>query len=389
MKYAKRAKSLDDSFMGEILAAAANPDLISFAGGLPNPELFPVEPLREAANTVLATDGKTALQYNTSEGYAPLREFIADRYYDEDVNADNILITSGSQQGLDMIARLYIDPGDGILFERPGYLGALQAFSLSEPRYFEVPMTDAGIDVEICAATLQVNPGIPLFYTDPNFQNPTGTSYDLAVRESLARIMQNHDTIVIEDNPYQELRFDEKQTPDLKDYLGDQVIALGSFSKVLSPAMRTGWICASTEIITTLTAMKGAIDMHTNYFTQRILFQYLQDNDFDAHIAATVEVYRSKCTLMLDSLAEWMPSDVAYVRPEGGMFTWVTLPGDVKSIELLDLCKQKGMFYIPGTPFYASDPDEHTLRLNFSNSSDENIVKGVKIFGEALAEFRK
>jgi len=391
MRFAQRAQSLDNSFIGEILKAAANPDLISFAGGLPNPGLFPVAEIQAATDKVLSSDGQTVLQYNTSEGYAPLREFIAERYYGgarNNIGADNILITSGSQQALDIIPRLYINPGDGIIFERPGYLGALQAFDLSEPQYLEAPVTEQGVDVEVYAATLQTNPNIPLAYCNPNFQNPTGASYTLETREALARVLSNYDTLLIEDNPYVELRFSGTQPPSMKDFLGDQVIALGSFSKIFSPAMRMGWICASPDIIKALTAIKSACDMHTNYFTQRILFQYLQDNDFDAHLQATIDIYRSKCALMLNALAEELPSDVSFVRPEGGMFTWLTLPEDIKAMDLLSVCKERGVYYIPGIPFYASTPNEHTLRLNFSNSSDENIAKGVKILGQAIEEFR-
>ncbi|MCL2526754.1 MAG: PLP-dependent aminotransferase family protein [Coriobacteriia bacterium] len=389
MKFAKRAASLDSTFMNEILKAAANPDLISFAGGLPNPELFPVEEIRAATDKLLSTDGKNALQYNISEGYPALREFIAARYYPgEDLSIDNILITSGSQQGLDMLGRLFIDPGDGILFERPGYLGALQAFDLSEPRYLEVPVSSEGVDVEVAASILQSHGPIPLFYGDPNFQNPTGASYSLETRLALARVLENYDTIFIEDNPYVELRFAGTQAPSMKSLLGDKVIALGSFSKVFAPAMRMGWVAGPVEIIKALGAIKGATDMHTNYLTQRILYQYLCDNDFDAHIKRTVEVYKAKSELMMKCMQEELPSDVSFVRPEGGMFTWVTLPEDIKSTELLKVCRERGMYYIPGIPFYASSPDEHTCRLNFSNSTDENIVKGIQIMGQAIKDYR-
>jgi len=389
MKFAKRTQMLDSTFMDEILKAAAIPNLISFAGGLPNPELFPVEEIKAATDTVLTNDGTNALQYNITEGYGLLREYIADRYYPgTDINADNILITNGSQQALDIIARLLVDPGDSIMFERPGYLGAIQAFHMAQPQYLQVPITSEGVDVAVATKMLADNPDVRFFYGVPNFQNPTGGSYSIETRKTLSKELERTDSLYIEDNPYGEIRFDGEQPPAMMDYLGFQVISLGSFSKVLAPAMRIGWMCASHEIIKAAIGIKGATDMHTNYLTQRILFQYLADNDFDAHIAQTVAVYRAKRDLMLGELEKALPDDVHFVRSEGGMFTWLTLPKDIKSMDLLQMVKERGLYYIPGIPFYVGTPDEHTLRLNFSNSSDENIVKGIGILGRAIADFR-
>ncbi|MCL2606267.1 MAG: PLP-dependent aminotransferase family protein [Coriobacteriia bacterium] len=389
MKFAKRTQMLDSSFMDEILKAATIPNLISFAGGLPNPALFPADEIRTAADTVLTNDGTHVLQYNITEGYGLLREYIANRYYpNQNVTADNILITNGSQQGLDMIARLLVDPGDRILFERPGYLGAIQAFYMAQPQFLEIPVGQNGVDVDIAAKTLADNPDASFFYGVPNFQNPTGTSYSVETRETLSRELEQSTTLYIEDNPYGEIRFDGDQPPTMMDYLDLQVISLGSFSKVLAPGMRTGWICASKEIIKGIIAIKGSTDMHTNYLSQRILHQYLMDNDFDAHVKRTVDLYREKRNLMLGELSRVLPSDVSFTQVQGGMFTWLTLPEDIKSMDLLQLAKSRNMYYIPGIPFYVGAPDEYTLRLNFSNSSDENIIKGIGILGEAIKDFR-
>jgi len=376
--------------MDEILKAATIPDLISFAGGLPNPELFPADAIREASDKVLSSDGKTALQYNITEGYGPLREYIAARYYGDhpEVSADNIVITTGSQQALDMIGRLFINPGEGIVFERPGYLGAIQAFYLSEPEFHLVPMLEDGVDVEAAALALASNPEPKLFYGVTNFQNPTGLTYSLDTRERLADALRRHETLFIEDNPYGEIRFSGEKPPGMIDYLGFQAISLGSFSKVLAPAMRMGWLCASHEIVRGIIAIKGATDMHTNYLSQRVLYQFLIDNDFDAHIAATIDVYRDKRDLMLRMLEKCVPAEagVHWTVPNGGMFTWMTLPEGVAALDLLAAVKERGMYFIPGVPFYVGAADPGTLRLNYSNSTDESIVRGIEILGETIRE---
>ena len=390
MEFAHRTQNLDSTFMDEILKAGANPDLISLAGGLPNPEVFPVEAIKAAADKVLDTDGQNALQYNITEGYRPLREYIAKRYYSNhpEVSEDNILITSGSSQGIDMTARLFLNPGDGLIIERPGYLGAIQTFHMSEPTYYQVPVGTDGVDVDAVKAVFASVPVEPkLFYGVPNFQNPGGSTYSRETREELAAVLKQHGTVFMEDNPYGELRFDGEQLPSMMDYLGFQCISLGSFSKTLAPAIRMGWVCASPEIIKGLIAIKGGTDMHSNYLVQRILYQFLMDNDFSDHIQHTVDMYRDKCQLMLDTLDRTVPADadISWTIPEGGMFTWMTLPDGMKSMDLLEAVRERGMYFIPGIPFYVTDPAENTLRLNFSNQSDENIVKGIEILGEAIS----
>ena len=391
MEFSTKTQKLDSTFMDEILKAGANPDLISFAGGLPNADVFPVEAIKQAAIKVLDTDGPAALQYNITEGYRPLREYIAKRYYSKhpDVSADNIIITNGSSQGIDMIARLILNPGDGLIMERPGYLGALQTFTMAEPTYHVVPVSENGVDVAAVETVLATaDPAPKLFYSVPNFQNPGGSTYSLETREALAEVLRGRDILFIEDNPYGEIRFAGKTLPNMMDYLGFQVISLGSFSKVLSPGMRMGWMCASPEIIKGIIGVKGGTDMHSNYLTQRILYQYLMDNDFDAHIQRTIDVYREKCELMLGELEKAIPAGfgATWTRPEGGMFIWMTLPEGVRAIDLLACVKERGMYFIPGIPFYVDEPDMRTLRLNFSNSSNERIVEGVRIFGQAISE---
>jgi 2-aminoadipate transaminase len=346
-----------------------------------------VEAIKEACDKVLSSAGAAALQYNITEGYAPLREYIAARYYPQsDITADNIIITNGSQQGIDMLGRLFVNPGDGLLFERPGYLGAIQAFHMAQPQYNLLPMTTAGVDYEL-AADFQSKGESKLFYGVPNFQNPTGCSYSVEVREGVAKALEGSDTVYIEDNPYGEIRFAGEQAPPMRDYLGEKCVTLGSFSKVLAPALRIGWLCASKEIIKGIVGIKGATDMHTNFLSQRILHQYLLDNDFDAHIAKTIDTYRAKSELMISEIQKQVPEGVSYTIPEGGMFTWMTLPEDASSMELLSIVRERGMYFIPGIPFYVGEADKNTLRLNYSNSSDENIVKGIEILGQALKEY--
>lgn len=385
MRYASRMSRMDKSFVREILKVTMMNDVISFAGGLPNPRLFPTQEISDATNKVLQSDGEAVLQYSTTEGHPPLREFIANRYYgDYGITADNILITNGSQQGLDLIGKVFIDAGDSLLLERPGYLGAIQAFSMFEPRLSSVKLNLDGVDVDELEAKLD-STSPKLFYAVTNFQNPTGLTYTAQVRERCAAVMRDRDTLLIEDNPYGELRFIGEHQKPMIGYMGDQVVSLGSFSKIFAPSFRLGWVCASHEIIDKLIAVKQASDLHTNYFAQRVLHQYLLDNDIDDHISCIRREYKKQRDYMVDVLKDRMPSNVAITEPEGGMFIWLTLPESVSSTELLEATMREKVVFVPGIPFYCDKIENNTLRLNYTNSACDEIEQGLSVLASAIS----
>lgn len=389
--YSSRVKRVPKSFVREILKVTENPEIISFAGGLPNPNFFPVEDIMQATNKVLSSEGGKVLQYSTTEGYAPLREYIANRYYSDcGVTADNILITNGSQQALDLIAKVFLDAGDNVMLERPGYLGAIQSFSMFEPNFVTVGIDKDGVDLnEFEEKNNKFNP--KLFYAVTNYQNPTGISYSNQNRIALSEIIRKSNTIMIDDNPYGELTFYDKQHITMKQLLGDQCISLGSFSKIFAPAMRLGWVCADNEIIDKIITMKQASDLHTNYFSQRILFQYLMDCNIDIHINKIREEYKVRRDYMVEMIKEYIPNDVKYTEPDGGMFLWMELPGDIDVMKLFNIASKNNVAFVPGAPFYINDEENPnlTFRLNFTNSELEDIRKGIYSLGEAIASFRK
>lgn len=379
------------SYVREILKVTERPEVISFAGGLPNPTLFPIEQIMNASSKVLHNDGEKVLQYSTTEGYLPLREYIAKRYYNDTcVKADNILITNGSQQAIDLISKAFLDKGDTVLIEKPGYLGAIQVFSMFEAKITTVKLNDDGVDViELDKVLASEKP--KLFYTVTNFQNPTGITYSLENRRQVAKILKKYSTIMIDDNPYGELRFRGENIPNMKCFLGNQVISLGSFSKIFAPAMRLGWLCASDEIMEKIIVLKQASDLHTNYFSQRVLYQYLLDNNIDAHINNIANEYKKRRNYMLDKIKEYMPKEIKTTEPDGGMFLWMTLPENISVLSLLNKASNKNVVFVPGLPFYISATDDpgNTLRLNYTNSSKEEIDFGVKSLAEAMEELIK
>jgi 2-aminoadipate transaminase len=373
------------SFIREILKVTQNPDVISFAGGLPNPKFFPVQEISTATQKMLHADGQAALQYSTTEGYPPLRQFIAKRYkkFGVDVSAEQILITNGSQQGLDLIGKLFIDPDDPVVIERPGYLGAIQALSLYEPHFHPVPLHVDGIDTELLAQTLDSEP-VKLIYSVPNFQNPSGITYSARKRADVAALVQDRDLIFVEDNPYGELRFAGEHQPSFGQFLADNLVLLGSFSKIVAPALRLGWICAPPWLMDRLVVAKQASDLHSNYLAQRILHQFLLSNNLDLHLQTIRAAYKQQRDLMVAMLEELMPPDVSFTRPEGGMFVWVTLPQGVSSLALFDEAARRNVAFVPGHPFYVDGGGSDTLRLNFSNAADTAIEVGIQRLADAL-----
>jgi 2-aminoadipate transaminase len=302
-----------------------------------------------------------------------------------EINPDDILIISGSQQGLDFLGRIFIDEGDPILVERPGYLGAFHSFSLCQPCYRSVELREDGIDTAALAEILAREP-IKLFYGVPNFQNPSGISYSAANRRKVAEVMQKHDTLYVEDDPYGELRFAGQPAPSMRHYLGEQAILLGSFSKIVAPGFRVGWIVAAPEIMDKLVIVKQASDLHTDFFAQRVLYQYVMDNDLDAHIEKIKALYRRNRDYMIEMVERYLPKDIHHTVPEGGMFLWMTLPEGSDTTELLKVAINKGVAFVPGAPFYATGGGERYLRVSFSYVSEQQIEEGIKRLAMAMQE---
>lgn len=386
--FASRMGTIPKSFVREILKTTQDREIISFAGGLPNPRLFPVQEIAAAAVTALAGTDGSSLQYGPTEGYAPLRECVARRYRQNEglnVTADKILITNGSQQGLDLIGKAFLNRQDAIAIERPAYLGAIQAFSAYEPRFCPVPLFADGVDLDGLADVLR-NSRIKFFYTVINFQNPSGISYSEGKRAALAEILQPHDTLLIEDDPYKELRFEGEAKSSMRHRLGDKVVLLGSFSKIVAPGLRLGWVCAPRETLDKLIVAKQASDLHSNSFCQRMLYQYLATHDIDQHIAAIRAAYKRQRDAMLAAIDTHFPAEVTCTRPEGGMFVWATLPSGLSAIELFEYAVREGVVFVPGTSFFVDGGGAHNMRLNFSNADEEKIEEGIARLGRIIKD---
>lgn len=380
MKFAERVGKVKKSYIREILKVTQHPEVISFAGGLPNPDTFPVNEISKASQKVLESDGKNVLQYSTTEGYEPLRQYICDRYYKRyklKVDPSEILITTGSQQALDLIGKVFLDKEDSVVIEKPGYLGAIQSLSVFEPNFVSVTLEEDGICIkELKEAISKYNP--KLYYAVTNFQNPSGLTYSQEKLENVAEILKDTDTIMVADDPYGELRYSGEEVPSIKNFIKENSILLGSFSKIAAPGLRLGWVCANHEIMDKLITAKQAADLHTSYFSQRVLYQYLIDNDLDEHIAEIRELYKNQQGIMLNTIKEYFPPEVKFTSPEGGMFLWVTLPEGISALSLLDECAKANVAFVPGDPFYVDTENVNTMRLNYTNSTEEEIVTGIK-----------
>ena len=384
--FAERMKNVHKSFIREILKVTEDKNIISFAGGLPNPKSFPVNEINEAVSEILSQDGDEILQYSTTEGYLPLREYIAERYSKKGlkVSANEILITNGSQQGIDLVSKVFLNKGDKVLLENPTYLAAIQSFGLFEPQFISVPLLEDGVDIDSLQKILDENK-VKMFYSVTNFQNPTGITYSKEKRQKLAEILKKEDTVFVEDNPYGEIRFLGEDIPPVKAYLEDSVL-FGSFSKIVSPGMRLGWIVANEEIMEKIVIAKQALDLHSNYFTQRAVYQYLTNNDVDEHIEKIKEMYRNQRNTMVSMMEKYFPENVECTKPEGGMFLWVTLPEGLSSMDLFELAIKENVAFVPGQAFYVDGSGMNSLRLNFSNSNEEQIEEGIKRLGNAINE---
>ncbi|MFZ3147729.1 MAG: PLP-dependent aminotransferase family protein [Methanothrix sp.] len=376
--FADRMGCVHRSFVREILKVTEDPEIISFAGGLPNPRYFPVQEVAQAAQKVLSECGEAALQYSTTEGYLPLREMIVERYARKGVkvSASEILITNGSQQGLDLLSKIFLNKGDGVILERPTYLAAIQSFGFFEPKFHSIPLQEDGVDPQALEKVL-LQDDARLFYSVPNFQNPTGITYSQDKLKAVAEKMSGGSTVFIEDNPYGDLRFMGEDRPSMRNFMGENAVLLGSFSKIVAPGMRLGWICACEEIMEKLIVAKQALDLHSNYLCQRIVHQYLKDNDIERHIAKIRKAYREQRDFMVATMDETFPESVSFTRPEGGMFLWVTLPEGMSSLDLFNRAIKEKVAFVPGQAFFADGGGSNTMRLNFSNSDNDRILEGI------------
>ena len=389
--FSDRIADVPRSFIREILKVTLDPTIISFAGGLPNRKFFPVQELKAATNKVFDTMGRDVLQYSASEGFSGLREMIAERYHENknlDISAENVLITNGSQQGLDLMGKILINDGDDIIIEEPAYLGAIQAFSIFKPRFNPVALTEEGPDIKQFKSVMSRRKP-KLMYTVPNFQNPSGISYSEKTRHEIAGILQGTGTLLIEDDPYGDLRYSGSARTSFKSILPANTILFGSFSKTIVPSFRLGWIVAPHDIMEKLIVAKQAADLHTTHFTQCIVYQYMKDNDIDAHIGKIKEAYGKQANMMLESIKNYFPAGVAHTTPEGGMFLWVTLPENTSSRDLLDLAIKDKVIFVPGDPFYVNRRETNTLRLNFSCMDEETIETGIRNLGKAIEQLLK
>ena len=380
---AKRAHKMNPSVIREILKVTEKPGIISFAGGLPSPRTFPVEAFAAACETVLRTDGRAALQYAASEGYRPLCEWVA-ASMPWDVSADQVLITTGSQQGLDLVAKVLIDEGSTVLVETPTYLGALQAFTPMEPNIVSVDSDAEGVDVEDLASKAE---GARFLYVLPNFQNPTGRSMSEARRQALVERAAAIGLPLVEDNPYGDLWFDQPPPKPLTARNPEGCIYLGSFSKVLAPGLRLGYVIAPKAIMPKLLQAKQAADLHSPSFNQRMVSEVLKDGFIDRHVPTIRALYKSQCHAMLEALQKEMAGlDVVWNTPDGGMFLWVRLPEGMNAVELLPKAVDKGVAFVPGAAFYADHADPRTLRLSFVTASEEQIHIGIAALAQAIRE---
>jgi 2-aminoadipate transaminase len=400
-RYAQRTQRMQSSAVRELLKLTEQPDLISFAGGLPAPEVFPVKEFEAASQKVLRERGSQALQYSTTEGYRPLREMIARHTarYGIVVGPENILITSGSQQALDLIGKILINPGDHVLVEKPTYLGALQAWNAYQTEYVSVTMDDEGLKTDKLEAELRSGP--KFIYVLPNFHNPAGVTLSLERRHDLIKLADHYGVPIIEDDPYGQLRYEGEHLPSLVEldsrfrsqndgapYTGN-VIYLSTFSKTLAPGLRLGWVIAPEEVIRKLVQAKQGADLHTSSFTQMVAYEVARGGFIDRHVKLIRAVYCERRDAMLRALENYFPDDVTWTTPQGGLFLWVTVPENLSTADILKEAIQQRVAFVPGGAFYADGSGHNTMRLNFSNATPEKITEGIRRLGTVLKLFVK
>jgi len=388
--FSQRIQQVPRSFIRDILSVTEKPEIISFAGGLPNKNYFPVEEIKQCAIKVLTENGQQALQYSTTEGLISLRQHISLQYSLQGLNVpmDRILITTGSQQALDLIGKVFINNGDEILIEEPAYLGAIQALSMYEPMFCSVPLLSDGIDIGKLKETLIVK-NIKMAYLVPNFQNPSGITYSEQRREDVAQLLKQHNVMMIEDDPYGAIRFTDEKHKSLYHYAPEHTFMLGTFSKTVAPGLRIGWIVApSKQWYEKLVIAKQASDLHSDILSQRIISEFLSVYDLGKHMEKIISAYKHQSEVMISAMQREFPSDAEFTKPMGGMFCWVKMPEGFSSMQLFHAAIKKNVAFVPGSPFYINKSDVNTFRLNFSCSTPDLINEGIKRIGEAMKEMR-
>ncbi|MER2598873.1 MAG: PLP-dependent aminotransferase family protein [Caldilineales bacterium] len=401
-RYAQRMEGMGSSIIRELLKLTEQPNVISFAGGLPAPETFPVEEFRQAADTILHEVGPRALQYGPTEGYLPMRQLIVQQMarYGIQAKEDNVLLTSGSQQALDMIGKILINPGDRILTENPTYLGALQAWNGYQARYVSVPVDHDGLQVDLLADALRAGP--KFMYVLPNFQNPGGVTLSLERRKRLVEIADEQGLPIIEDDPYGQLRYSGENLPPLvvldcqrlhstgcesHGYLEGNVIYTSTFSKTLAPGLRLGWIVAPVEVIKRCVQAKQGMDLHTSTLIQMIAYEVAKDGFLEQHVRRIRQIYAQRRDVMLAAMDQHFPAEVEWTRPDGGLFLWAWLPQGMDAAEVLKVAIERHQVaFVPGNAFFPDGSGKNTMRLNFSNASPEMIEAGISRLGSVLKE---
>jgi len=388
---------MGSSAIRELLKLTELPDIISFAGGLPAPDVFPYEAFTEACNRVLRDSGQLALQYGTTEGYRPLRELIMRHTarYGIEVTPENVLITSGSQQALDLLGKILINPGDRILVESPTYLGAIQAWAAYGAEYVTVPMDEYGMVTDALEDALRSGP--KFIYVLPNFQNPMGVTLSLERRYKLLELADRYGVPIVEDDPYGQLRYEGEHLPSLvvldsqnraqgePCYRGN-VIYLSTFSKILSPGLRLAWVIAPPEVIRKLVQAKQGADLHTSTFNQLVAYEVSRGGFIDRHIKLIIEVYGERRDIMLGAMDAYFPPGVDWTHPQGGLFLWGTLPENLNAADVLKAAVEQKVAFVPGAPFYPTGGGHNTMRINFSNATPEKIREGIARLGQVLYE---
>ncbi len=392
-RYAQRTKGLKSSTIRELLKITQKPEMISFAGGLPAPDVFPIERFEMACSKVLEQQGRTALQYSATEGYEPLREMIArhTERYGIKAKPENVLITSGSQQALDLIGKLLINPGDRVLVEAPTYLGALQAFDVYGAEYVSVPSDENGLRTDLLEKPLRSGP--KFMYVLPNFQNPGGTTLSEGRRHELVLLADRYGVPLVEDDPYGQLRYEGEHLPPLvvldrenlkrdNGYSMGNVLYLSTFSKTLAPGLRLGWIVAPVDVVTKLAQLKQGADLHTSTFTQMVTYEVARDGFIDEHVKHIRQVYRERRDVMLQALKDHFPPEVSWTHPQGGLFLWITLPEGMDCQKLFQAALKENVAFVPGDCFYArnghTEEGSRHLRLNFSYGQPQQIREGIR-----------
>lgn len=396
IRFSSTLEAIKGSDLGPLLALTAKPEVISFAGGLPAPQTFPLKELTECAVKVREQDGAGAMQYGPSMGFMQLRQDIADRMNRmygpmgmDKVEPKNIIITTGSQQGLDILGRVFLDKDDVVLIESPSYLGAINAFELNQPKFVEVPTDGEGMIPEELEKILETTERVKFIYVIPNYQNPTGICWSLERRQALMALAAKYEIPVVEDNPYGDLRFEgEEINPLISMDPKHLVIYSGTFSKTLAPGMRLAWLVANDKIMAKLDLVKGATDLSTPGPTQRECAMYMENYDFEGHIKENCALYAKRRDAMCEAIKKYFPENVKCTYPHGGLFLWVELPEGIDARKMLMACIENNVAYVPGDSFFPASKKKNYFRLNFSYNDESVIEEGIKRLGEALKNYK-